>query len=290
MGLKSVLLWIGTIGFILPLNAQIYEGKTAQLASVEQIIEGVLPGSVVFLGENHGLAAHRDQHMVILNKLREKGLKVSVGLEFISYPDQLNVDEYVTGQLEEADFLKKVGWGKISFDFYRSQLKFPNSQNGEYSLGLNLPMTITSKISKQGLESLSPEEKAIMPPNFEVGRDTYKKRFAEAAGAHCPNLDRCFTAQSAWDDTMAWQAEKFIAAHPEQVLVIVVGEFHVQYGGGFPFRLHVRNPEIPIRTLSQIWAEDYTDEDIQSELQPSVDEGPRADFIWVSKPSSLLDL
>lgn len=284
MSLKTVLLWIGTIIGALPVSAQLYEGKTTQLASVEQVVEGVQPGSVVFLGENHGLAAHRDQHLVILNKLREKGLKVSVGLEFLNYPDQLNVDAYINGKMEEADFLKKVGWGGISFDYYRPQLRFPDQANGEFSLALNLPKFITSKISKQGLESLTPEEMALMPPNFEVGRDSYKKRFAEAAGAHCPNLDRCFTAQSAWDDTMAWQAEKFINAHPDQVLVIVVGEFHVQYGGGFPHRFQQRNPCIPIRTVSQIWAEGYTDEEIQSELQPSVEEGPRADFIWVSKP------
>jgi uncharacterized iron-regulated protein len=83
---------------------------------------------------------------------------------------------------------------------------------------------------------------------------------------------------------MAWQAVQFSQQHPEQVLVIVVGEFHVQYGGGLPYRIVSRWPQAKIVTLSQIWGEGYTDEDVAEALKPSETEGPRADFIWVSRP------
>jgi uncharacterized iron-regulated protein len=83
---------------------------------------------------------------------------------------------------------------------------------------------------------------------------------------------------------MAWQAVNFISQHPDQILVIVVGEFHVQFGGGIKYRIQQRLPGAEVVTLSQIWAEDMTDEEVQQELQPSAEEGPRADFIWVSKP------
>ena len=83
---------------------------------------------------------------------------------------------------------------------------------------------------------------------------------------------------------MARQAVQFIEKHPEQVLVIIVGEFHAQFGGGLPWRIQQRNSQIPIRMLSQVWADGYTDQDIQDALRPSLVEGPRADFILVSKP------
>jgi uncharacterized iron-regulated protein len=206
-----------------------------------------------------------------------------VGLEFINYTDQSQVDLYRDSQLSEEQFLKNINWGSISFDFYKQQLNFPDLSAGAYSLGLNIPREVTSQISKNGLASLTPEQQALMPPDFALGRDSYKVRFMEVAGHHCPNPENCFAAQCTWDDTMAWRAAEFIKNHPDQVLVIVVGEFHVQYGGGIPYRLQQRLPGVHIVTLSQVWAEGLSNSEVQSELQPSPTEGPRADFIWVSR-------
>ncbi|MBC7421296.1 MAG: ChaN family lipoprotein [Bdellovibrio sp.] len=282
----SFLLFITTFFSFLTLNAQIYQGTTLQEATLQQALTDVQPGSIVILGESHGMVAHQAQHMLILNQLRKQSLSVSVGLEFLNYPDQAIVDQYVAGTLNETNFLAKVAWQQgFNFDFYKQQLLFPEASRGEFSIALNLPRAISSKISKMGIESLTESELQMLPPDFKVGRDSYKERFAAAAGAHCPSLDRCFMAQSSWDDTMAWTAVQFLKQHPEQVLVIVVGEFHAQFGGGLAWRIHQRQPTISIRTISQIWAEGYTNEDIQAEMQPSLVEGPRADFIWISKPS-----
>ncbi len=263
-------------------QAQLYNGRSVLPAELTDLTSQVFPGSILILGENHGLAEHRDQHVRILNELRTEGLKVSVGLEFVNYTDQSYIDQYRAGGLTDEQFLGAIHWGQPSFDFYKPQLTFPRPELGEYSLGLNLSRVISSKISKQGLASLTDAEKAFLPPNFELGRDSYKERFRVAAGAHCPNFENCFAAQSSWDDTMAWTAANFIQAHPDQVLVIVVGEFHAQFGGGLADRIRHRLPSAQIHILSQIWAAGLTPEEIQAELQPSLIEGPRADYIWVS--------
>lgn len=264
--------------------AQLYDGRSLVPAVLTDMTLQVQPGSIVILGENHGLAVHRDQHLQVLQQLRAQGLKVSVGLEFINYTDQLSVDLYRSGELNDEQFLSAIKWAGFGFEFYKPQLIFPDVQNGEYSLGLNLSRTITSKISKNGLASLDEADRALLPPNFDLGRDSYKERFMAAAGSHCKVPENCFAAQSAWDDTMAWTAVNFLKAHPEQVLVIVVGEFHAQFGGGLADRIRKRWPEAQIKTLSQIWAEGMSEEDIQKELQPSAVDGPRGDYIWVSKP------
>jgi uncharacterized iron-regulated protein len=276
---------------ILPLLAvpkafsQLYDGKTLSISRINDLASKIHPGTILLLGENHGLAAHRDQHLQILRELRAQGFKVSVGLEFLNYTDQNFVDGYRTGRLTEDEFLKSVGWGQgFNFEFYRQQLNFPDLAQGELSLGLNIPKSITSKISKLGLDGLSAADQSLMPPGFSLGRDSYRERFMAVAGAHCKVPEYCFIAQCTWDDTMAWQAVNFISQHPDQILVIVVGEFHVQFGGGIKYRIQQRLPGAEVVTLSQIWAEDMTDEEVQQELQPSAEEGPRADFIWVSKP------
>lgn len=265
--------------------SELYNGQTLSKTNLSELVSKVQPGTLLLLGENHAVGAHRDQHMQILQALRAKGLKVSVGLEFVNYTDQALVDQYRTGVLEEADFLRAIKWvSGFSFDFYRSQLNFPLLSQGEKSLGLNIPRTVTSKISRDGLASLLPEDLAVMPPGFALGRDSYKQRFMDAAGAHCKSPDNCFAAQCVWDDTMAWRSVDFLATHPEQVLVVVVGEFHVQFGGGIKHRVLQRLQGVNVVTLSQIWAEEMSDEDVLAEMRPSPIEGVRADFIWVSKP------
>lgn len=265
--------------------SQLYDGRTLSISHINDLEAKVRQGTILLLGENHGLAAHRDQHMEVLRALRTAGLKVSVGLEFVNYTDQNFLNDYRLGLISESQFLNSIKWGQgFSFDFYREQLNFPSLSGGEFSLGLNIPRKVTSKISKAGIGSLLPEDWALMPPGFALGRDSYRQRFMDAAGAHCKVPENCFAAQCAWDDTMAWQAVNFISEHPDQVLVVVVGEFHVQFGGGIKHRVLQRLPGVNVVTLSQIWAEDMSDDEVRAAMQPSELEGPRADFIWVSRP------
>jgi uncharacterized iron-regulated protein len=280
----SLLLLILTAIYSNAAFSQLYEGKNLSETTLNQLIDQVKPGTILLLGENHGLASHRDQHIEVLNALRAKGLKVSVGMEFVNYTDQLTLNNYRSGALSELDFLTSIKWGGFNFDFYRPQILFPELTKGETTIGLNIPRFVTSKISRQGVDSLTPEEKNLLPPNFELGRDTYRERFMVAAGSHCRVPQNCYIAQCAWDDTMAWKSVEFVNANPEQVLVVVVGEFHVQFGGGIKHRLLQRNPQAKVVTLSQIWAEEMSDEDVLAALQPSPVEGERADFIWVSRP------
>lgn len=271
------------------LGEGLYSGSTLSPVTLSNLIDEVGPGTVLFLGENHGLASHRDQHLRILNLLRLKNLKVSVGMEFINYTDQFRLDLYREGILSESQFLQDIRWGSLSFDFYRGQVNFPEKARGESAIGLNIPRSITTQISRQGLASLTEEQLRLLPPQFALGRASYRERFMNAAGSHCRSPENCFAAQSVWDDTMAWQAAEFMRNHPDQVLVIIVGEFHVQYGGGTPDRLKARWPEARIMTLSQVWTEGMSPEEIQAELQPSSQEGPRADYIWLSSPEPTVD-
>ena len=284
MGKAGLLLLIISQFCAISAFSQLLDGKSLTPATVASLVQRVNSGTIVLLGENHGLTAHRDRHLQVLQELRKSELKISVGLEFVNYTDQGLANDYRLQKMDEAAFLKAIGWAGFSFDFYREQFNFPLISQGEYSLGLNLPRPVNSRISHDGLAALTPAERSLLPIDFALGRDSYRQRFMLAAGAHCKSPDNCFAAQCAWDDTMANTAVEFLNAHPEQVLVIVVGEFHVQYGGGIGHRILERRPNTNIVSLSQIWAEDMSEEEVQQALQPSLVEGPRADFIWVSRP------
>lgn len=252
--------------------------------SLSQVASQVRPGSIIVMGENHGFRTAQQGQIELLQALRARGLQVSTGLEFFYYPDQALVDSYRTGGLSEADFLQKIQWGNPSFDFYRDQALFPRYEMGERTVALNAPKSLTSRIAKVGVAGLAPDEKLLLPPNFQVGRASYKERFL-AMMPHLPSPEageRYFEAQSAWDDTMAWQAAEFIKAHPDQVLVITVGDFHAAYGGGLPDRIAARTQQKPL-VVSYVNAAGMTAEEVEQELNPSTVYGPRADYIWLTE-------
>ncbi|HPI39802.1 MAG TPA: ChaN family lipoprotein [Pseudobdellovibrionaceae bacterium] len=262
----------------------IYEGQSLRQRSLEEILSTVKPNTVILLGENHGVLEHKNQHLQILNQLRHQGLKVSVGLEFLDYRNQKEVDLYRQGYLKESDFLNQVQWGGVSFDFYREQLQFPKYEQGEFSLALNLSRQVTNKVMRHGLLSLSPEESSWLPPQFELGREIYKKRFTESIPHKIPEdkLINWFTAHCLWDDTVAWTISDFMKNNPDQVLVVVMGDFHIQYGGGLPDRLQKRWGGVQM-SLSQLNSWGAKDKEIEEILKPHPEYGPRADYIWVAE-------
>ena len=258
--------------------------KPSEVLQISQIASQVRPGEIIVMGENHGLKTAQQAQLELLQALRAQGLKVSVGMEFFYYPDQALVDDYRRGILPEVDFLQKIQWGQPAYDFYRPQALFPNVAEGEVTLALNAPRSLTGRISKVGIVGLTAEEKLLLPPNFELGRASYKERFL-AMMPHLPTPEagqRYFEAQSTWDDTMAWRAAEFTATHPDHVLVIVVGDFHAAYGGGLPDRIQARTQQKPL-VFSYVNSGGLSQEEVEEALNPSPVYGPRADYIWFAQ-------
>lgn len=286
MSLNTLL--VAIVSVILPLSAsaQIYDGSTNTQIELNQVIEQIHSGQILVIGEMHGLKPVHDQQMSILNALRARGLKIAVGMEFFNYTDAALISGFRKGEVAEEDFKKAINWGAQDFSLYGPTLQF-----GDEGFGINMPRSVTSQVSKLGLASLTPEQQLLMPPNFTLGNDNYKRRFFEVMGGHMPpeKFENYFAAQSVWDETMAWQALKFVEKNPDYVYVIVVGEFHVAYGGGLPDRLrsrieslNCRHP-VEVKTISQVYTEGLTDEEVQKEIAPSELDGARADYIFLSR-------
>lgn len=278
------LLMFSTLAGALPVSEQLFDGKTGQVTPKSNLWARIRPGTVVVIGEQHDYRPHQDIQIQVIKRSQEMGFLTSVGMEFFEYPDQGSVDLWRQGKLTETDFLQAVRWGSFAFSGYRSQVQAPR-WGSESVIALNAPRTLTGKIAKTGYGSLTAQELQMLPPQFELGNLRYFERFKAAIG-HLPNPEagiKYFTAQSVWDDTMAWKAREFMAQNPNQVLVIIVGEFHVQYGGGLPDRLRARGVH-DIVTISELDFGDFTADEKTAALNPTIEDGARADFIWVTRP------
>lgn len=257
------------------------DGRTGKMVELNTELSTLQPGTILLFGEQHGLLSQQKRQMLVLQSLRDSGKKIHVGMEFLNYPFQSLVDDFRLGLLNETDFLKGVGWGQTPFQFYREQILFTKTDFQESTWAINAPAFLTKKVAQKGLASLSEEDKMWLAPDFALGRDTYRERFKEAL-PHLPNpnqFDNYFAAQSIWDDTMAWKALSIMSQDPQAILVIIVGEFHVQYGGGLEDRLRARG-FTKIKSISSLESSHYESGEIENAISPSPIYGPRADFVW----------
>ena len=175
----------------------------------------------------------------------------------------------------------------LPFDCYREQLLLPGQRHSD-SLALNLPRSITNKVFKGGLSALSPEDRALLPPYFHRGNDKYYQRFREnilGTGQHGPiseeTIDNMFWAQSLWDETMAWTASQYMQRQPHAILVILVGDFHAQYGGGLPAQLKSRGT-LRVHTVSQMAMAQASMDEMKEAAAPHLQYGERADLTIIT--------
>jgi uncharacterized iron-regulated protein len=257
-----------------------YNGHTGAVSSVDELFKDLGPGTVLITSELHDHEVHHQNQRDILARLATLKIPISVGMEFFYYPQQSQVDDFVSGRIDEATFLKAINWAGFNFDFYRYQVLQPAHLQGQ-TVALNFPRELSGKVAKGGLDALSADEKAMMPPNFERGTDTYFARFREMMKDHATEeqMQNYFTAQSLWDDTMAWKATGHIIAHPDGLLMIIVGDFHVAYQDGLIARLKKRGAT-HIVSLSQIDTTGSSEADRKAQIAPDATYGARADYIF----------
>jgi uncharacterized iron-regulated protein len=266
---------------------QMYDAKTlttttATKLSIEEFTSKIPKGAIIVIGEIHNYLPIQQGQLAILNSLRAQGHKINMGFEYLKYTDQSNVDAFRNGTMSETDF-KKSSWGDADFNFYRDQILFPNAENDETTFAINSPKEIPLIVKEKGIAGLSEEEKALLPPNFQLGRYSYKERFVNLMKLHVKNeeqMARYFETQSVWDDTMAWKACES-AESSENTFVMVVGLSHVEYGDGLVDRMRSRcGQNRPIITVYQYLF--YNDEAVEfTSFLPSERYGVLADYLMI---------
>lgn len=268
---------------------ELYDGRTltkssATQLSIQELVAKIPKGAIVVIGEQHNYGPIQQGQLSILNELRTQGHSINVGMEFLKYTIQDNLDAYRAGRLSEAEF-QKSSWGQANFNFYREQMLFPNLNSGERTFAINSPTELPVAVKTKGLANLSEEEKALLPPHFELGGENYRKRFAEKMKWHVTteeSMNKYFETQSLWDDTMAWKTCE-AANSSTNTMVVVVGQFHVEYGDGLIHRIRTRcGTQHPIISIYQFLF--FEDEEIDlKHFLPSSKYGPVSDFVMAVK-------
>ena len=224
---------------------------TNQPLSLESIIPMLAEKKVVLVGESHDNYQHHLNQLAVIKALHAINPDMAIGLEFFQFPFQQVMDDYIAGKIDEQAFLEKTEYyerWKYDYRLYQPIINFAR-ENRIPLVALNMPTRITKKVAKEGIESLSAEDKLLLPDSIDREVPGYRERiesiFAEHPGMKKRNIDYFIDAQLLWDEGMAEQAANYLNEHPSKKMVILAGAGHVMFGTGIPIRLQRRiNAEI----------------------------------------------
>ncbi len=288
-------LWAWSLGIILlwsfPVTAQqitspLHQGNYDR----QTVLAELAQAKVIYLGESHDSPTDHQAQLEILRSLHSKNPKVAIALEMFQRPYQEVLDRYLAGELTEAQLQKQSQysqrWG-FPWEYYAPILRFAKANNLPL-LALNTPAEVTRKVSRTGLESLTPAEKQLVPPLAAIDLDNaaYRQRVFQSYQAfhkHTGSADfeRFFQAQVLWDETMAETIANFLGTDPDYQVVVLAGQGHIICGYGIPSRVAQRMVTTPNKQQGKLTQYSVL-------LNPAEDldtcaNQPAADYFWYSQ-------
>jgi uncharacterized iron-regulated protein len=221
--------------------------EISTLKTLPDVMERVAGKKIVYVGEKHNQYSHHVMQLEIIEDLFRRGKKLAVGMEMFQRSFQTPLDDYIEGRIDEREFLKKTQyfkrWG-FDYNLYRPILLFARSEKIPV-VALNQRQEIVDKVFQSGLDSLSEEEKALIPSRMDFSDEAYKARLEKVFQEHedfgARDFNFFYQAQVLWDETMSESIDEFLKAHSSDHMVVLAGNGHLAYGSGIPKRTARRN-------------------------------------------------
>lgn len=242
---------------------RVYDARDKEFADLEHLAATAAKADVVFFGEQHDdVGTHRLQR-ALLEAIGRRRDDVILSLEMFERDVQLWLDQYLTGVITEADFLKvSRPWPNYAAH-YRPMVEYAKARGWKVIAG-NVPRRMASAVAREGLVAatrLTDSTRAWAASAFGCPLDDdYFERFAKVMGGHAaPGLDaatttrRYYEAQCVKDETMA---ESVTRAHAQaggsSLVVHLNGAFHSDFGDGTAARVRRRMPKARIVVITAV--------------------------------------
>jgi uncharacterized iron-regulated protein len=234
---------------------QIVDARTGRQVDTAQFYVQLGQARAVCIGEDHSNPHHHWAQLEIVKHLtatKPAAERIALGLEMVQRPFQGVLDDYAAKRIDAAALQSRTGWEErwnYDFGFYGPTLDVAIAA-GAQLLALNAARELTKKVSHNGLDALSPEDRAQLP---ELDLEDAKHRawfdaLMESMGgtaAHSkkpdteaptgsphdapppmPSADQIYAVQVIWDESMADGATRWLTANPQGHVIILAGNGH----------------------------------------------------------------
>jgi uncharacterized iron-regulated protein len=233
---------------------KIYDVKTKQLITIDKIVADCVTADVLFFGEEHNDSAGHYLETEIFKALHKQfGDKLALSLEMFETDNQLVLDEYLAGQINEDRFSKDVRlW--TNYKNYRPMIEWAK-QNHIDVIAANAPRRYVNMVSRRGmrsLDSLTKEAKKFLPPlPYDTLAGRYREKFAEIMkGSPGSANSNIYYSQNLWDAGMSNSIYRYWKKNKDKKIFHCVGRFHCDEKLGTAAQLLKRRSKLKILNIS----------------------------------------
>jgi uncharacterized iron-regulated protein len=243
-----------------PLIGAIIDTRTSEPIEFDALMERLSTHDVIYLSEKHDHPDHHAMQQRVIKNLVEKGLDPLIGFEFFSMEDTPDILNFLdsakvphskeTTKIIEADLRKKLGWDTQpdSMWAYYYDLLALARENGLAAAGLDLPETLKKRITRKGMDAITPLEKEAIFSTPQPGQAYKDYMFSIFKAVHCgmgneQMQTKLYDTWLARNDKMA-QSITRLKQHHKGPLVIIIGGGHTEYGLGVMDRVAVLAPHL----------------------------------------------
>ncbi|MFP4159188.1 MAG: ChaN family lipoprotein [Desulfobacterales bacterium] len=253
----------------------ILSSREKKPVTFEEMTKDLLQAGVVYVGESHTNEAHHEIQLKILLALHMFRPDLGVGMEMFSRPYQHVLDQWIQGELDEQEFIRKVHWyanWKHDYSLYRGLLDYVR-QNRIPLRALNIAFHVPPKIAAGGLESLLAEDEARLPGQVDLSNSEHREYVRDVFQQHRfsrgeRKFEHFYQAQCVWEDVMAESVSDYLDKGP---IVVFAGKGHVANAYGIPDRAYSRSG-VAFKTVLPVSAGTSVDFE-------------EADYFWVTPQS-----
>lgn len=275
--------------FMLPVNAQdsmgvhykIYDTRIKQIVTIDKIVTDMARADVLFFGEEHNdSAGHYLENKIFRALHAAYGKKMALSMEMFETDNQLVLNEYLEGRIDETRFSKDVRlWN--NYKDYRPMIEYAK-QNIIPVIAANPPRRYVSMVSRRGmnsLDSLSKDAKKLLPKlPYDTLTGRYREKFFETMkGTPGGDNPRVYHSQSLWDAGMSYRIYKFLKKNKGKKVFHCVGGFHTEEKLGTAAQLLMKNKKLRILNIASVSDASFSNPDWKKESY-------RGDYIIYTNP------
>lgn len=213
---------------------------------MDMVIDDLATVKIIYVGEVHTIDRHHEFQAEMLERLSRRGVKLALGMEMFSVRQQEILDQWQQGNEGVRGLIHALGKGHWTnlMDYRRvlllaRKLLIP-------ILGLNAEDGLVRTVARKGLDGLSGDERAELPPGLEEINPLNDRLLRLKLKVHRAfegkGLARIILAQALRDATMARAAVDFLESPRgrDRTMMVVAGTGHLNYGFGIPDRVQRR--------------------------------------------------
>ena len=260
---------------------KIYDTRTKQTVTIDKIVTDMADADVLFFGEEHNdSAGHYLENKIFRALYAKYGDQIVLSMEMFEADNQLGLDEYLGGFINEDRFARDVRlWS--NYKDYRPMVEYAKQKKIPV-IAANPPRRYVNLVTRRGmrsLDSLSGDAKKFLPPlPYDTLTGRYREKFMDIMkGTPGSSSQNIYYSQSLWDAGMAYNIHKYLKENKRKKIFHCVGGFHTEEKLGMAAQLQMRNKKLKILNIASFSDASFNNPDWEKFSS-------RGDYIIITNP------